>query len=159
MPDATIHPTPDDLCRAARALRARHAGAPRELHAALERLTVRLPTTRIAPSPAPPPPEIARMRLAREVLERLDGPILRYSMRLDLYRLARRLGISTFDASLIIAQVQHAAASRSAVETPEASTGHNPDRPDAGRAATPLALLAALLTQAAIVGAGWAIFG
>lgn len=153
MTDGHVHPTADDLCRAARALRARLAGSPRKLHAALEQLVVRPPTARIVPSPVPPPAEQARMRFARDVLERLDGPILRYSMRLELYKLARRKGLSIFEANLVIAQVQHAAGAGRADDVADGRP--TPDSPGGGRL---VLLLAAAATQAAILGAGWAIF-
>lgn len=129
----------------ARRVRSRLAGSPRQMHAALRDLTVRPPATRIVPSPLPPE-ETARLRFAREVIERLDGPILRYSMRLDLYKLARRLGLSLFDANLIIAQAQHARCDRGAAESTAAPR------------AWMIPALAVVTTQAAILGAGWAIF-
>ena len=44
------------------------------------------------------------------MIDRLDGSVLRYSMRLQLLRIGMQLGLSRFDACLIIAQVQHRAA-------------------------------------------------
>lgn len=42
-----------------------------------------------------------------EVIRSLDGPVLRYSQRLALLRRAAELGISRFEANLLIAAVQH----------------------------------------------------
>lgn len=145
-------PAPADALRLvgeARRIRSRFAGSPRQMHAALQSLVVRPPSTRIVPPPVPPQ-EAARLRFAREVLDRLDGPILRYSMRLELYKLARRLGLSTFDANLVIAQAQHAAGG-----TPDAADDQR-EPPSPRPWLAPLLVMAC--TQAAIVSAGWAIF-
>jgi hypothetical protein len=55
-------------------------------------------------------PADPRSQFADEVLSRLDGSILRYSMRLELLDIARSMKLSRFEASLIIAQVQHRSA-------------------------------------------------
>jgi hypothetical protein len=44
---------------------------------------------------------------ANAVVKCMDGPILRYSQRLELMRRAKRIGLRTFDANLIIAAVQN----------------------------------------------------
>jgi hypothetical protein len=54
-------------------------------------------------------PETRGIAFARCVAAAMDGPILRYSSRLDLMRQARRTGIAPFEANLIIAAVQHRA--------------------------------------------------
>jgi hypothetical protein len=141
-----------EFCRDARRLRATGADSPRELHQRLQTLTVRPSPRRITPAPEMET-EHVRLRFAREVTERLDGPLLRYSMRLDLHRLARRLGISIFDANLIIAQVQHA----SGAPITAASPAPEPNAPTNSAAGKLAMLLAVLVTQAAIVGAGWAL--
>lgn len=132
----------------ARRVRSRLAGSPRQMHAALAGLTVRPPSLRIVPPPLPPE-ETARLRFVREVIERLDGPILRYSVRLELYKLARRLGLSLFDANLMIAQAQHARADSPAADPPGSPIALRPWM---------IPALVVLTTQAAILGAGWAIF-
>jgi hypothetical protein len=54
--------------------------------------------------------EPARSAFSRDVIDRLDGTVLRQSMRRELFRLADRKGLSRFEANLVIAQVQHRAA-------------------------------------------------
>ena len=86
-----------------------------------------------------------RAQFAREVIDRLDGPILRQSKRDELMRIASQLHIRRFDACLIIAQVQHQAEIEPVV----------PDSPAAPDTRFSLihALGFALLTQAAIIAA------
>ena len=96
-----------------------------------------------------------RERFAREVIDRLDGSILRYSMRVALLRVGHRLGLSRFDACLIIAQVQHRA---KRVDWVAASTATHaePDVPSARRRnLVPFA--AAAIVQLGILAAAWAI--
>lgn len=123
MPETTLHyaPTPADYCRKARRLRSLHQNDPARLHEALGRLRLapqsrkncRLvrhrgseavewisPETRAAGSAS---------RFAELVASRMDGPILRYSARLSLFREAARRKIDRFEANLIIAAVQHQA--------------------------------------------------
>jgi hypothetical protein len=45
--------------------------------------------------------------LVAAVVNRMDGPILRYSARQALLKQARRAGLEHFDANLIITAVQH----------------------------------------------------
>jgi len=93
-----------------------------------------------------------RAQLAEAVLERLDGPILRYSMRLELLGIARRLRLSRFDACLIIAQVQHRAANGPAAPvSPRPSQG----APRPLQRFLPLAI--AGMIQLGIVAAAWVI--
>ena len=62
----------------------------------------------VAPAPPPPieDPTDPRWVLALRVAEQLQGPILPPDRRERLLRLARVLGLSVFDANLIIAIVQ-----------------------------------------------------
>jgi hypothetical protein len=90
-----------------------------------------------------------RAQFAREVIDRLDGPILRQSKRDELMRIASDLHIGRFDACLIIAQVQHQAEIAPVVEVAPAADGT--------RFALIHALGVALLTQGAIIAAILAI--
>lgn len=85
-----------------------------------------------------------RAQFAREVIDRLDGPILRQSKRDELMRIASHLHIRRFDACLIIAQVQHQAETEPVEDSPAAS---------GTRFSLIHALGFALLTQAAIIAA------
>ena len=95
----------DEYRRAARRLRGRLRGNPAALQRSLKRLSDRADERARAgedETAGGPPAEFAR-----EVARALDGPVLRYSSRLELLRIARRLGIGQFEANLIIALVQH----------------------------------------------------
>jgi hypothetical protein len=70
-------------------------------------------------------------------------PVLRYSTRLNLLRLAQKLGIGRFDANLIIAVAQHRA-EKCAPLTPVKSSWW----------ITPLAIA---ITQGAIIFSAWLI--
>lgn len=84
------------------------------------------------------------------VIERLDGPILRYSMRLELMSNAAQLGISRFDAALVIAQVQHRAAG--------ARFQHGGDEsPAAAPLYGYLPFAVAVIVQLSILAGAWAI--
>jgi hypothetical protein len=84
-------------------------------------------------------------RFAQEVVDMIDGPVLRYSRRLALLRRAEQLRISRFEANLIIAVVQRELGSG----VPEA------EKP-AGGIAAPLTLF--LLLQAAILALAWYVW-
>ena len=56
---------------------------------------------------------------ALHVGTRLRGPVLCYSQRLDMLRVAQRLGVGRFEANLIIASVLHRAGVRQEIEVPE----------------------------------------
>jgi hypothetical protein len=81
-------------------------------------------------------------RFAREVADRLDGPVLRYSNRVALLRRAGELGIGRFEANLVIAAVQHQCRGRLA---------RPPARPN------PLlrGIAAAVAVESIIVAAAW----
>jgi len=94
----------DAYRRAARRLRHRYRGQPDRLHQALRKLAAD-ETSRVAP---PGRPDYSpASELARAVVASMDGPFLRYSARQRLLSRAARLGISRFEANLIIAAVQH----------------------------------------------------
>jgi len=117
-------PTQPDLAetfeyvRQARRLRARYGHDLSQLHRSLSRLKpapVRKPVQRrvdtlhddatIAPNQNRA--TLARTVFASAVTEALDGPVLRYSIRLALLKQASRLGLGRFEANLVIAEVQH----------------------------------------------------
>ena len=93
-----------DYVRQARRLRARHGADLGRLHQSLRELAESAtredaPPLRDWSSPA--------TRFAERVAKSLDGPILRYSMRMELLKQAERMGIERFEANLIIAAIQH----------------------------------------------------
>ncbi|MCS7033361.1 MAG: hypothetical protein NZ561_05115 [Phycisphaerae bacterium] len=96
-------------------------------------------------------PEPVPERFAREVIARLDGPILRGSMRQQLMELADRLGLNRFEACLIIAQVQHRA---SRVPATADSTMSQPSR-----RSTAVAVAVAVGVQLLICATAWQLFG
>jgi hypothetical protein len=100
--------------RQARRLRYRLQHDPVRLHQSLQSLSEQSPASdnsvRIPPLSADHPlrinPTLAATFTA-DVIRSLDGPVLRYSQRLALLRRAADLGISRFEANLLIAAVQH----------------------------------------------------
>jgi hypothetical protein len=87
--------------RQARRLRATYTAQPGRLHAALRNLSP-------AAEPAPGAADDSIAQFAKGVgalLSRENG-LLRYSARLELLRVAQRMGIERFAANLIIAAVQ-----------------------------------------------------
>jgi hypothetical protein len=127
----------------------------RSRRAAIQNLAVRPAATRIVPSPLDisENDEHVKLRFAREVLERLDGPVLRYSMRLELHGIARRLGIARFDANLIIAQVQHRAGGGVSDETDD------DDDDDELRGSSCISgVLLVVVIETLVVASGWAVF-
>jgi hypothetical protein len=99
------------------------------------------------PDVAPP----ARARFAAMVADALDGPVLLYAARAKLLRLAGRMGISRFEANLIIAAVLHRAT------TFPANFARASGRPRSWTAFAAL-VAAVLLLQAAIILAAVSIF-
>jgi hypothetical protein len=79
----------------------------------------------------------------------MDGPVLRYSHRTNLIRVAERSGIGRFEANLIIAAVQHEAGERAAMNPVEP-----PPRPRASWVAVVITVIA---TQAAIILGAWSL--
>ena len=88
--------SPAAYCRQARRLRARFIHRPARMHRELKALA--------GPPPTPTSPARA---FAQQVAARLNGWNLRYSERRELIRLATGRGIGRFEATLIIAAVQH----------------------------------------------------
>jgi hypothetical protein len=163
VPTFSLTPAPHaaaaDYCRQARRLRARFNGDPARLQAALRELahsTDRRPRTASpddsldpftpAGHPTPGPARLFTSRVAAA----LDAGVLRYSARKDLLREAARMGLGNFEATLLIAAVQHGEqrAVRPATRTPSISSS----------SFTPLIALAAIVLQTAIVGTAWWLF-
>ena len=101
-----------EFCRRARRLRAQFGGdaarlqaALRDLAAATDRRPRPLPLERL-PFSAPAIPGRAAVFSSRVAAALTDG-VLRYSARKDLLREAARMGIGRFEATLLIAAVQH----------------------------------------------------
>jgi hypothetical protein len=177
-PDAGLM-SADAYRRHARRLRDRHAGRPGELHRALcdlgqerdrhrardvahgascidtepgraqtvkaRRRTYREPPigpVRVAEDPA--------RQFAAEVQSKLAAGLLHYSDRLALLRTARRLGLSRFDANLLIAAAQHERPSPKAAPLP-------PPSRQMPRAL--VALIAFLLIEMAIGITAWSMLG
>src|SRR4051812_20814253 len=93
-------------CRQARRLRARLGHDPAKLHVALRELAradAQRPPAADFADPAPGPARLFSARVAAA----LDEGILRYSARKDLLREAARMGLGNFEATLLIAAVQH----------------------------------------------------
>jgi hypothetical protein len=115
---------------------ARHVyrGDPAILHENLKRLSDLRAT-----------PEVADVKsdFAEKVADSLDGGFLRYSKRTQLLRQAALLGISRFEANLIIALEEH-----------RAGTGWTPDR-ERARRTFPTTWVTFILIQLVIVGAIW----
>lgn len=104
------HPSP--YRAQARTIRARLSHRPAQMHRALRDLNQSAPSdptptsaTRIPAAPGALPG--ATDLFTQRVLDAVDGPILRYSVRQRLLKQADRLGIHRFEANLIIATVQH----------------------------------------------------
>ena len=95
-------------CRTARRLRHRLRHSPAALHVSLRSLK---PAERVEVRPVQRVPSIldapAAEKFAILVRYSLIGTLLPYSARQALIRKAGRMGISRFDANLIIATVQH----------------------------------------------------
>lgn len=102
-----IEPVCDGYRRAARRLRGRYPDDPARLHASLRRLSDEANRQVSRGAAETRPAAASAARLATEVAGLMDGPVLRYSNRLRLLRRAEQLGIERFEASLIIATVQH----------------------------------------------------
>lgn len=132
-------PTGAGLVRQARQLRHRLKSKPSEMHRQLARLSSRHATTQSAPSArittavaASARPDqradvaAATAAFTTEVRKHLglpgtpaekptkNGFLLRYSQRLELLRLGEHMGLSRFQANLVIAAVQHESRTSSA---------------------------------------------
>jgi hypothetical protein len=81
------------------------------------------------------------------VADRLEGKFLRYSTRLELLQIAAELGISRFQANLMIAAVQH--------QLGDEITGLPAQQ---SRSRWPLIMVAVLVLQSGIVLAAWELF-
>jgi hypothetical protein len=141
-----------DYCRQARRLRARLGADPAKLYVALRELSraAEHPTApaateveRFADSNAPGPARLFSSRVAAA----LDEGVLRYSARKDLLRDAAQMGLGNFEATLLIAAVQHS--DRRAVRP----AARNPS--PRSSSATPLLALTALAIQTIIAAAVW----
>ncbi|MCY2954181.1 MAG: hypothetical protein NTU53_19780 [Planctomycetota bacterium] len=142
-----------DTLRRARRLRHRLRHDPARLHACLRNLcsksaTPAAATRALAPRLAAPflqADPIVVSAFTDQVTQALDGYVLRYSNRLALLASAAKLGISRFEANLIIATVQYR---------------HNTPPPPPTTGSFWLMLIAFVITvQAAIVLAVWRLFG
>jgi hypothetical protein len=96
-----VSPATTEFCRRARRLRHVYRNDPVRMHRSLRELR---PATRVAARRVEP------TDFAAMVAARLEGPVLPYSRRQELLRIAGRVGIGRFEANLIIASVQHRAA-------------------------------------------------
>ena len=110
-------------CRTARRLRHRLRHSPAALHVSLRSLK---PAQPVEVRPARPVPSIldapAAEKFAVLVRYSLVGSLLPYSARQALLRKAARMGISRFDANLIIATVQYRSGGTPPVTEQEAPT-------------------------------------
>lgn len=148
--------------REARRVRGRLRARPGEMYAALQALARRADAGRLAPQtpnrstlraiPGPAPhagglEALAEAHFDALVRERVSGPVLRYSVRQELLQCAECLGIGRFQASLVIATVQHERRHLLEPATPEPADG-----------GIVLPLVAAGILQAAILlGAWWVL--
>jgi hypothetical protein len=131
-------------CRAARRIRGRWSDRPGRLHRELRDLAARHDADRLAP---PPLGHGTCGTFAREVVRRLEGPVLRHAERRRLLASARRMGIGRFEANLIIAAVQHG-------RRPEVTSQAPQSRRRWGL--TPIALV--IGTEMAIAWGAWLVF-
>ena len=96
-----------EYVRRARRLRARWAGKPERLQRELGELSRQSSAARL-PGNDPGPARV----FSEAAAAAMEGPVLRYSARQGLMKLARRLGIERFEANLLIAAVQHRVGAR-----------------------------------------------
>lgn len=89
-----------DYCRRARALRWRLRDQPLRLHRSLGKLAIG-PTAKAVPTER----AVAQWYLDY-VTRKMEDPVLRYSLRLELLATAAKVGIGRFEANLLIAVVQ-----------------------------------------------------
>jgi hypothetical protein len=136
--------------RQARRLRVRYAGRPAELYRSLRQLSDRHDAMQAAPQPVPmiDASQHRAKAFAQFVVDRLDGQVLRYSTRLELLKIAERIGIGRFHANLLIAAVQHQAGQPATC--PPTSAGRHANR-------RTIALIV-LLIQSIILLAAWLLF-
>jgi hypothetical protein len=66
-----------------------------------------------------PSPRSARERFRRRATAALEGGLIRYSRRRRLHEEARKLGLSPFEAALMIADVQYGATSAAGTSSSE----------------------------------------
>lgn len=142
-----------EYCRRARRLRWRFGGDPIRLHQSLRELSEERGEAggvgRESILPSTMPLEAGRAvaeAFAERVVQQLDGAILRYSNRQALVREAEKVGISRFEANLIIAAVQY-------------RHGTPVRRAEGSRAGWPMLVGFAMVVQALIVVYYWRMFG
>jgi hypothetical protein len=146
--------TAADYCRQARRLRARFGNDPAKLQVALRELARAedaRPRAFVSNDPAFPfsgeaAPGPARLFSAR-VSEALGDGVLRYSARKQLLHEASQLGLGDFEATLLIAAVQHG--ERRGFHA--ATCNRAPRR----SSSTPLTVLVAIVLQSVIAGTLW----
>jgi len=136
--------------RQARRIRGRYSARPGQLYRSLRQLSDRHDAlaAKLPDQDAILP--VSRQRadaFAQLVTDRMEGTILRYSTRCELIHIAARLGISRFDANLMIAAVQH-------------QLGHDMAQFPAehSRSKWPLILAAIVILQSGIILAAWGLF-
>lgn len=91
-----------------------------------------------------------RFRLRASVL--VEGGLIRHTNRLRLYDEARAMGLSAFEASLVIAEVQYGSTSDSADDTPRTPSRRQTWRHAALLWSAMLFLLAAILIMLRLRG-------
>lgn len=92
------------------------------------------------------------LRFSAEVESKLTAGLLAYSDRIALLRTARRLGLSRFDANLLIAAAQHERRPPATLAPPQPQRTSRTSK-------FLLALTAFLLIQTAIAITAWSILG
>lgn len=108
------------------ARRCRNRGDIQRVHAGLRELNRRMDqATRPTVTPAIPATVDGYEQFAILAAQAMEAGTLRYSVRQRLSRQAKALGIGSFEASLLIAAVQHAANNYPA-PSPGAAVGHSP---------------------------------
>lgn len=105
MTDAAVITAP--YRQAARRIRARLAHRPAAMLAALRDLAAAQPPSTPIHNAPPDLPPAAGEAFSQLVLDHLDGPVLRFSVRQKLLRQADALGLGRFEANLLIALVEH----------------------------------------------------
>lgn len=98
--------------QAARRIRARLGHRPAAMMEALRDLAVAADRAAAAqhnqqPTKGDPRPFSASEAFSQLVLDHLEGPVLRFSVRQKLLRQAAEMGIGRFEANLLIALVEH----------------------------------------------------
>ena len=145
----SVPPSVSAYCRQARRLRGTLARQPARMHRKLRELASTQPAPAASAQPAP---SHAR-EFAEQVEAALEGSVLRYARRRALISKAKTLGISDFQASLLIAAVQHERRRAGAVGVPV--TGHVAGR----RSISSVAPLLVVIAVESLVALGvWQVF-